>query len=158
MDLRDILLHMDNSERADERLDIAIRLASQHEAHLIGLNVQNTLDNVALALATPYGGAALPQEILDRDAAEAEKAAAEAKATFEAAVAAAGVSAEWRGYTGLPGEVVGLNARYADLTIVGQTSPEDASTAVDDLAEQVVMTAGRPLSMATPAYMPDPWA
>ena len=53
-------------------------------------------------------------------------------------------ASEWRLLTGDPVEGVTTSAHYADITIVGQTDPDDENS-VSGLADSVVLAAGGPV-------------
>jgi len=144
MTYRDILVHMDSSKHAGRRLDLAIRLATEHGAHLTGLYV------MAPPYIPTYMAAQLSAEVFEAQAAMAREAADLAGAAFNERTAAAGLSAEWRAASGFPADVVSLQARYASLVIMGQPDPED-DAGTRELATQVVMESGRPVLLV-------PWA
>jgi hypothetical protein len=84
MALRNLLVHVTDTDQAARRIDAAIDLAMRHDAHLTGLGVEPTVD-----LPT-YVAPEIPAEIL-RDIREQHRArAARAHARFEAAVKKAG--------------------------------------------------------------------
>ena len=127
-----LLVHLDASPRADERLGLALALAGRFGALLTGLFAESP---------------SLGQSVVGRrDPAAVARAAAEVRKAFEARLGAAGVTGEWwqlepRDY----GYVVGWTAlccRYADLSIFGQHEekegrvPEDvAVVGFDDIRE-----------------------
>jgi nucleotide-binding universal stress UspA family protein len=80
--------------------------------------------------------------VLEDQLAERTKAA---KARFVEVVERAGLSAEYRS-AHRPGtriaEVIGLHARYSDLVVLGQ--PEHGEELEDHIAEDVVLSSGRP--------------
>jgi nucleotide-binding universal stress UspA family protein len=53
------------------------------------------------------------------------------------------ISSEWRCQEGYAEAVVALNARYADLTVVGQNDPGQQSRLPSDLPESVALATGR---------------
>ena len=88
-----------------------------------------------------YGG-----EIATLQAKYNDEAAARAKAFFDEAIADSGVVGEWRDITGDLLDLVPLHARYFDLSIVGQTDPEDSDALTDgQLVDHLVLEAGRPV-------------
>jgi nucleotide-binding universal stress UspA family protein len=139
MALKDILVHMDSSPAAPDRLDYAIRLAQRHEAHLAALYV------VAIAPIHQYTEADLGPELIEAHDKFMRESAAEAKAIFDAKTQAAGIAAEWRQAEGAVPEMVTLHARYADLVVVGQRMKDrlDAGAA-PELPDHVVLDVGRP--------------
>ena len=134
MAFKDILVHVDNGARAAVRLDLAARLAAAGDGHLIGLNLRPATE------LSPIVAAELGPEIARLQQDYNAKAAIEARALFDAAVAAHGVAAEWRDVEGEPSAVLALHARYADLTIIGQSEGD-----LPGLAEPLLLEVGRPV-------------
>lgn len=134
MPYKHLLVHVDSTERAGERLDLAFTLARQHGARLTGLFAESDMLGPGLV------GRRSRDHLL--------KAMAEAKAAFEGRAAAGGVATEW--WQVEPGEyslVVGaaeVCCRYVDLAIFGQHDPEYARVP-DDLIDQVILHCGRPV-------------
>jgi nucleotide-binding universal stress UspA family protein len=144
MALKDILVHLDTTNRCAIRLELAARLALQHGAHLTGLHV------IDIPPAHYFYGAAMPfvpvnpEEIVTRIRAEATEATAPVEVAFRDCLRRNGVEGEWRLAEGTPPAMVALHARYADLSIVGQPDrdqPQDA----DPITVTAVMTSGRPV-------------
>lgn len=133
MTLKHLLVHVDSSPRTEERVELAVTLARRFGARLTGLFSESPL------LGSAVVGRRSPESMA--------RAAADARAAFEAKVDAAGVARQWWQIEGTElGEIVGwtvVSCRYADLAIFGQH--EAASLAPDDLIEQVLLESGRPL-------------
>ena len=140
MPLKDLLVVVDEAASCAERIDVAARLASAFDAHVTGLHVSAPPD------VPPGILAQFPREMVDTLGRIAREDAARAKALFDERLRASGapLTAEWRAIQGVAGEVVGLHARYADLTVLGQADP-DSSSGLRDLPERVVMSSGRPI-------------
>jgi len=146
MALKDILVHLDATERAGARLRLATELARQHDAHLIALHVID-LTLPAIVASEPSGGVMLAELLEDmRRIALAD--AARVEAAFRERVRTAGIQGEWRLVEGsTPGQVA-LNARYADLTVLGQADPAggvDSPGNAAAVVEEVLFTSGRPV-------------
>jgi nucleotide-binding universal stress UspA family protein len=141
MALKNILVHMDATDRCEERLHLAGDLAQRNDAHLSGLFV------FPEPFYPVYGdGAYFPQDMIDNWQKEEEENAEKAEKTFQEFVDAEGIHGEWRSEQGSLGQVVSRHARYADLTIVGKGSAVDSKQYPDPfLAEDVVMESGRPV-------------
>jgi nucleotide-binding universal stress UspA family protein len=141
MALKSILVHVTNSDEASARIEAALVLAAEHDAHLTGLGVR------PVPYVPPYVTARIPTEVL-RDA-EARQAAefSAAHERFETASVRAGWSerCNWIGGKEMPSDVVGLHARYADLTIVGQQPLTGADNPEESFADLLVMRSGRPV-------------
>lgn len=149
MSYRNILVYVDNSPRAAARVEFALALAEQYEAHLTGLFVASP---PYITVAEPYmaaGAIAASSEIYYGVRDLIERNAKEACAIFEQAAARyqhRKEYIEWRQQSGLTAEVLCLNARYHDLVVIGQ---HDSSAPVDglrpDFPQAVVLGCGRPV-------------
>jgi nucleotide-binding universal stress UspA family protein len=141
MTLKNILMHMDATDRCTERLKLAVDLARRHDAHLSGLYV-------VPESFYPFvnDGAYYPQaEINDWIKAE-KKIAKNVEQSFRDFIEHEGILGEWRSEQGTLRRTVALHARYADLTIVGMGNTENSKNYIDPfLAEDVVMESGRPI-------------
>lgn len=137
MPLKDILVHVDGSRHCAVRLDLAAALAAAHDAHLTGLHVRSE-QQVPQFVRSQFG----PQVVALQNQ-FANEARAQAESLFEHRLRAAGVNHEWRAAEGDPYEVVALHARYADVTVLGQTDPEDDEDRA--LPDHLVLDAGRPV-------------
>ncbi len=141
MTVKTLLVHVDNSKHCAARLDVAIGLARKFDAHLAGV----------YAIPDPYiapymAGGYVPAELIEQQLERGRDAAAEAESAFNAHMQGAGMEAEWRCAEGYAGAVISQNARYADLTIVGQPDPDDTEGYPDpDLPAEVTLTSGRPV-------------
>ena len=75
---------------------------------------------------------------------ERRERAEEAEREFRERTAKAAAPSEWGLFAGDPVEAVTTTAHYADLTIVGQTDPDDGRS-IQGLADSVVLGAGGPV-------------
>ncbi len=132
MSMKEILVHLDNTDRCQTRLDVAVSLSISHQAHLTGV----------YATPPPYYAVNWvdpPPEIL-----EMEK-------FFRKQTASAGIDAEWictdeLGLTSSVSDRMTLQAHYADLVIVGQADPDAGiQRKYNDLAERMALGTGRPV-------------
>lgn len=141
MTIKNILLHMDATDRCEERLGLAGEFAQRNDAHLSGLFV----------IPEPFypvysDGAYFPQDMVENLEKEEQENCKKAERTFQEFLDAQGIHGEWRTEQGPLGQVVSRHARYADLTIVGKGSMDDPKHYPDPfLAEDVVMESGRPV-------------
>jgi len=138
MAIRDIVLHQGTDKRAAARFEIAIALAKAHEARLIGVLVK--AEPGAPGHWWPVSGRAKMAEWLSR----MERAHGELEAAFTARLRDEGVTGEWRVMHGEPGEVLTACARRGDLTIIGQTDPDEPVYGAG-LPHQLVLGAGAPV-------------
>lgn len=141
MSIKNILVHIDDSGQVDSRLDVAVGLARAHDAHLAAIYA------IAEPFIPPYDGAGyIPADLLDSQAERARQRAAEARKHFERRMARIGMEHEWRQAEGDAADVVSLNAKYADLTVVGQADPDDPGNYPNPgLPAEVALGAGRPV-------------
>jgi nucleotide-binding universal stress UspA family protein len=155
--LRDIILVLDDSAPSEIRLDIAIALAQQHDAHLTGLSALDLLMPTRAAVQ-PRGNPAEdtePASVLWRagppiDYPEADTQSAEEaeriEAMFRERLRFSHLQGDWRMASGKVSETVVRQARHADLVILGQVDPaHPPPPAGRQLVEDVLMTSGRPI-------------
>ncbi|MBE0613123.1 MAG: universal stress protein [Burkholderiales bacterium] len=139
MSYKTILVHIDSGKRCAVRIDVALRLARQHDAHLVALH--------AIAPFEPpgYVMAEMGAAILDSQKHTVAAAMARAENEFTEKASAAGFDKiEWRRAIEDPVEAMTLHARYADLVVIGQTDMTDEAGNGTDFPERLVMAAGRP--------------
>jgi nucleotide-binding universal stress UspA family protein len=145
--LKDILVHVDNGSRSAARIGVALGLARQHGAHLIGLCVADIPNTEYFYGATlPFAGGGVEQ-VVQRMRADAVAVSAGIEAAFRDRIRREDVEGEWRFVEGKVPATVALHARYADLTVVGQPNPYDASddTNRDATVVTPLMSSGRPV-------------
>jgi len=140
MALKDLLVYVDNSKANAKRVDAAIRLASEHGAHLTGLYV--TPDDSGAPL---WSEAHTPPEILEAQRKAVRERREEAEQGFKDAVERAGVSSEWRSAEGNIIDTLSLHARYADLVVIGQADTSDHLSLGQRNVEQIILDIGRPV-------------
>lgn len=140
MEFKDVLVHVDDAKSCPARLEVAIKLAVAHGAHLVGLHVRPLL-RLPGAIAPDYGG-----ELARLQAEYSEEAAATARSLFDEACKPFGITGEWRDVSGDVIDMVGVHARYADVAVVSQTDPDDVeATSERHLADHLVLDAGTPV-------------
>ncbi len=139
MSYKTILVHLDAGKRVAERVAIASQLADTFDAHLTGLFALSAprIPSYALAEAGPV--------VIEAEARYRTEAAQSAEAAFRAATAQAARGTEFRGTTRDALAAAQLSARYADLVVAGQPEPEGNSGVASDFAEELVLSAGRPV-------------
>ncbi len=140
MSFKTILVHIDPGKRCSARVEIATRLALQHDAHLVGLHT--------LAPFQPpgYVMAEMGPAIIETQRRAAVTEIAQAESEFTRQTSAAGVrSVEWRTTVDDPVNALTLHARYADLIVIGQADPADDSPMPSDFPERLVLASGRPV-------------
>lgn len=138
MSYKDLLVYVDDSASNDKRVEAAITLAKQNDAHLIGLYVVEQFQ------IPTYAEFPIGQEMVDAAQNAFISQANKARRHFEAATDAAGLSYEWRALQKNVVTALLEHARYADLIILGQTDTNDPNDQSDGLADHTVLATGRP--------------
>lgn len=140
MGYKSILVHMDDGKHCAARLAVAVDLAQRFGAHLIGLHALSAIP-VPGYVATEIG----VRTLAEIEAKARNASAARAEAEFNKAVAGAQLpGSEWRTADNDAVPATILNARYADVVVLGQPGPDDESSINSDFIEHVVLGAGRP--------------
>jgi nucleotide-binding universal stress UspA family protein len=140
MGYKTLLVHIDAGKRCAVRVDAAIRLAREHDAHLVGLYTAAPFEPPGYILAEM--GAA----IVEAGKRAAAEAMARAQGEFTSQAKAAGLSnIEWRAAVADVVDATILHARYADLAVIGQTDLSDGSNTPTNFPERLVLAAGRPV-------------
>lgn len=122
MSYKDLLVIVDASVGAVERIRFASELAERFDAHLAGLYV------------APVTRPEWPQ------------AAQRARELFEEIASQRRIAVEWRATHGFPVDVAAVQGRYADLVIAGQLEPKNAFASVDcPPPEDLALSIGRPV-------------
>ncbi|MDI6026020.1 universal stress protein [Corticibacterium sp. UT-5YL-CI-8] len=121
-------------------LDVALPLAEDHEAHLIGVHAE--------ALPVPYASAGgFPDtEMIEVNVRIAAERAAHIKAAFLARLEGTGIAHEFRSFESFAGEstLSGVDsARCADLVIAARNGPDEDGFQAD--VDSLIYEAGRPV-------------
>ncbi|MET0962316.1 MAG: universal stress protein [Noviherbaspirillum sp.] len=142
MSYKTILVHVDHSSHAPQRIRIAAEIALRDNAHLTGV----AMTGVSRFL---FDGDAVEQRqsVLLSHVTHLKQQAEQSLEQFEEIVRNMGVlSWERRLVDDEPAGGVSLEARYADLVVVSQTDTDEVLPAmVSDFPEYVVMYSGRPV-------------
>jgi len=134
-----ILVHTDQDERCAVRVEVAIRMAKQHDAHLIALYTQRPF-------VLPGYLMQVGKEIEEVQQKAAAEAMARTRAVYNNLVSSMGIKcSEWRSTVNSPVDAVIMQARYADLVVVGQTSPSEVSNNTKGIPAQLVLAVCRPV-------------
>ncbi len=143
--LKDILVHLDASERSGTRLRLAADLARRHAAHLSGLYVVDLVLPAGFAAGMGgYGDGAALGALLDQMRNDALADAATVEARFRETLRREGLQGEWRLTEGIAPELVALHARYADIAVLGQEDPEGTEPNAGAIIERTLFSSGRP--------------
>ena len=141
MAIKDLLVHVSTDADAKPVVDAALTLATANDAHVIGIGIRPPLDFPS------YAAARLPESVIEILEKREDDRLQAAREMFEARARRAGREdrCEWRRDVGVVEETLGLHARYADLTVVPQPNPDAMDKRFTNLAEDMLMTAGRPI-------------
>ncbi len=141
MGYRSFLVHLDDSNRCEQRLELATGLCRRYAAGLAGAYLTSA------RTVTPFTSAMLPTSVVTHRVKDNGEAQSRAEARFHAAVAQAQLrETVWTAPAGPPIDAAIRHARYSDVVIVGQPAegePEEAFS--NDLVYSVLMEAGRPV-------------
>ncbi|MDP1965939.1 MAG: hypothetical protein Q8K93_27495 [Reyranella sp.] len=141
MSYKTILVHCDASKSVPHRLEVAAALAQRFDTHLVGFHARRPFEVPVLF----DGGVGFPMDDFFRSYEEgAKKDETAASAAFTKAIKGKHLSTEWRTVTGYVDSELPIQARYADLIIVGQAEPEQTATP-SDLPEVAALATGRPI-------------
>jgi nucleotide-binding universal stress UspA family protein len=140
MSYKSIVVHLDTSERAHPRLELALRMAKQFGAHLTGVFAVFTPEPQAfyvMAGSTEYYRG--QQDLRNERRAALER-------LFHAELSRAEVAGEWLATDESANLAVPRLARCADLIVASQDDPNDPEAYIGDhFLENLIMTSGRPV-------------
>ena len=142
MSYKSILVHVDHSRHAPQRIRIAAEIALRENAHLTGIAMTGVSRYLLDSMRVPDEGAVLGTHI-----GFLKQQAVKALEHYEQIVQQMGVlSWEKRLVDDEPAGGLSLEARYADLVVLGQTDTSEVLPAMmSDFPEYVVMYSGRPV-------------
>jgi nucleotide-binding universal stress UspA family protein len=139
MTYKTILVHLNDSRRAEKVLEPAAQLAVRFNAHLIGLHVCSAVPASPIPMASSALGSIV--------AAERRNSEAIAE-TFKRMTTGQAYVAEWQlqkvSHLNLAA-VVMERGRAANLIVAGQTDPEWGLSPVMDFPEHLALESGRPV-------------
>ena len=147
MSFKTILVHVADDAPGKRRVEAAAALAEAHSARLIGL--------ATVAQPTPIlvEGSAAAAGVWAEQSSEYESEAGNAAEGFLAAMKTRGIDAEARiapGFEENAGGALALNARYADLVVIGGRDGAVSRSLADALIDGALFDSGRP-SLIVPA-------
>ena len=140
MAYKTILVHCDAAGNVAHRLNVAADLAQQQGAHLVGFHARPPFQTPVF-----FDGGFPMDDLFKSYEASAKADQATALAAFEKATKGRHLSTDWRVVDGFVDSELAVQARYADLLVVGQTDPDSSLPTPTDLPEAVALASGRPV-------------
>jgi nucleotide-binding universal stress UspA family protein len=146
MPVKTILVYVPSGRNAAATLEPVLKLASEKNAHVIGLHLTPDLP--------VYGEfpAEVSQEVIERLQKASDEAAAAAKRAFEEVFKGSEVTHEWRGFIAsyvMGSDLIAQQGRGVDLIVCGKFDEENPD-AWSDFAETALMRSGRPVLIVPP--------
>jgi nucleotide-binding universal stress UspA family protein len=135
-----IMVYVDVGASGDSSLGVAADLAEKFDAKLIGIS--------AASLELTYYAESLPAELLERLNADLAKRLADNEESFNRAATTRVRRLEWRSAITRPMNYVSLQARAADLIVVGRNRDGLVPSPLD--VGELLMHAGRPVLVVPP--------
>lgn len=147
-----ILVHVDQTDRATQRIDLAARLALKYEAHLVGTAMTGMSPYVFPIGGFEMSAPSMPYPIDDLRA-EADKALDR----FDARARNAGVpSFERRRIDDEPGIGLSMQSRYCDLIVIGQVDQAEFLPRLrSDFPEYVLLNCITPVLVVPAGSVPN---
>ena len=140
MSIKTVLLHLNNDQQLDARIETALGLAVEHDAHLIGLY---TIAQVTVP--TSFMGY-VPPEFIEQSRKSEEENAAAAKNKLESLAAKVDKQVEIIVEEGYAPDLINHHALAVDIVVVGQGDPEEENnTQSRYIAEEIVVSSPRPV-------------
>ncbi len=148
MALRDLLVYVDQSEQASQRLRLAGDLALRHKSHLTALYVRelNPVQRHEQSVAELGQGSSEALARTNRHIRKSiDDAADRLRSTLEELKRERGIEVEWRCLDGVASTLVPQHARFADLCILSQDVSLSRSDTGYTFSEQLLFVTGRPV-------------
>ncbi|WP_428485856.1 universal stress protein [Rhodopila sp.] len=144
--MKDILVQLDQGARSAVRLGVAADLARRFGSYLTGLFVVDIPNAEYLyGAGMPMAGLG-PDPTIDVMTAQARTRAEPVEAAFRQELRQHDLQGTWRIIEGDTPAVLGADAHYADLVVVGQPNdPRRRDNRGRLVVETVLMTSGRPI-------------
>lgn len=140
MALKNLLLILDETKACARRMDAALALARDHDAHLTAL----------FCIAEPWtpGPPTVPLSAIELEHRQEARSADEVLGEFRDKAERQGARYDTRTVRSgarAVADTIALHARYADLAIIGQIDPDDVPVAGHHVVEHVLLACGRPV-------------
>ena len=142
MTLSNILVHADATPHSDTRVELAASLANRFAARLSGLYViEPDPVEVVMPVDMDVGGAAAQAR------ARSEQRESQCETHFKGCLRQTSVAGDWQEARGEAEFIVPYRARFADLTVLGQSDPDDVLDYGSLVATHTLLESGRPVLM-----------
>jgi nucleotide-binding universal stress UspA family protein len=140
MSYKSIVVQLDTSKRTHSRLEYALRLAKQFDAHLSGVFLAFTPDPRSFYVMAGSADYFEAHRVFRQERHDA------LERIFHAELLRAGVSGQWIDHNESASEAMPRYVRCADLVVAGQDDQNDPEAFIaDHFQETLVMSAGRPV-------------
>ena len=139
MTYKTVLVHCDAGKTTPKCLAVAAEVAQKFDARLVALHARAPFE-----MPTFYEESFSMGPLVEAHEERVKADQAVSRGYFDTAMKGKALTSEWRESDGRADDVLVVNARYADLVVVGQNSPDDPFTTPDNLPEAVAMAGGRP--------------
>jgi len=140
MGYQTILVHCDAGKKVSCHLDVAAELAGRFGSVFVGLHAQPPFETPAFAEGAFSMG---PIYKAYEEGAKADLTAS--RGAFDKALKGKHLPTEWRVIDDYAEEALTMAARYADLLVVGQATPDNDVGTPANLPESVALATGRPV-------------
>jgi nucleotide-binding universal stress UspA family protein len=138
MPIKQIVLHQGRDARSHVRLELAAAIAAQHDSYIFGIfSKSSAIDQMKMKWI-------MSGEAVEKLQMSLQETSDRAKEVFEKHLSEKGLSGEWHTVDGGSAEAVTSAARLGDLTIIGQSDPDEEQFD-GNLPDQVVLSAGSPI-------------
>ena len=151
MSFKTVLVHLDHRAQAEHLLKAAVKLAAQHQAHLIGIYIMHPVE--------PYVGRAVDISISAEIglilSKEQKQRAVELADLFEAATKGQNFIAEWRFIADNQRPVITAlleQGRAADIILVSGEINDPPTSLVNPSIASVIMSSSRPALLIPETY------
>jgi nucleotide-binding universal stress UspA family protein len=143
MAYRDLQVHVDNSASCAKRLHVAAEIAAKFDSHLTGIFIRPPFHLPSYALPVNIESEWIDTIAQDYETGLDTKEHA-AKRLFDEITTQYQATTLWQPVKGDVYTVLGEEAAYADLLILGQPDPDDSTNNYTDLPDRTLLTSGRP--------------
>ena len=150
MSFKTILVHVDRTPTAGNRVKAAAHLAKREGASLIGLTAAMPQAPIAAASMVGVGGVA--SDLFVSDQARIDDDFATCEAVFRQGTADFDLQGGWRAVREMPVAALTEAGNSADLIVIGRTDPSTFNSSGYLDAGELLLQSGRPVLIVPPAH------